>query len=380
MQVTIEKMVYGGAGLARSPEGVIFVPRSAPGDVVDVEVFERKKDYASARITSILEPSPDRQPPSCPNYLTAGCCHWQHIRYESQIRIKEAVLRETLQRTGNLHWDNPIPIAKGPDHHYRLRATFHVRGNQLGFMSERSNIVVPIRECHSLMPELNEFIPEGNRLLKGFEEVKEVHAICGPPVAASFDGRLIGLQCPRIRINDCEFEMHPDAFFQSNRFLLEGFMNEVLDQVGSNPGYVLDLFCGSGFFSIPVSRRAKEVLAVESSRVAVKLGKLNAKLNGAGNVTFVGRDVEDALKDAEVKPNVVLLNPPRAGCGKETALRIAKLAAEKIVYVSCNPSTFAREAAVFAGQGYELDRIALIDQFPNTYHIELVAGFKREIP
>ena len=157
-------------------------------------------------------------------------------------------------------------------------------------------------------------------------------------------------------------------------------MNEVLDQVGSNPGYVLDLFCGSGFFSIPVSRRAKEVLAVESSRVAVKLGKLNAKLNGAGNVTFVGRDVEDALKDAEVKPNVVLLNPPRAGCGKETALRIAKLAAEKIVYVSCNPSTFAREAAVFAGQGYELDRIALIDQFPNTYHIELVAGFKREIP
>ncbi len=345
---------------------------------MDVEVFDRKKDYASARIVSIVDPSPDRQSPSCPNYLTAGCCHWQHIRYERQVQIKEAVLRETLQRTGHLHWDRPIPIVKGPDAHYRLRATFHVRGNQLGFMRERSNTVVPIRECHSLVPDLNAFIPEGNQLLKGFAEVKEVHAVCGPPVVASFDGRLTGAENPRIRVNNCEFEMHPDAFFQSNQFLLEDFMNEVLDQVGPNPGYVLDLFSGSGFFSIPVSRRAKEVLSVEANRVAVKLGKLNANLNRARNVTFVGRDVEDALKDAEVKPDVVLLNPPRTGCGKETALRIARLAAEKIVYVSCNPSTFAGEAAVFVQQGYELERIAMVDQFPNTYHIELVAGFRRE--
>src|SRR5215831_5482354 len=155
MRVTIEKMVYGGAGLARTPDGVIFVPRSAPGDVLDVEVFERKKDYASARIISILEPSPDRQTPSCPNYETAGCCHWQHIRYERQLEIKEAVLRETLQRTGQTHWEGPISVIQGPDRHYRLRATFHVRGERLGFMRERSNVVVPILECHSLMPELN---------------------------------------------------------------------------------------------------------------------------------------------------------------------------------------------------------------------------------
>jgi 23S rRNA (uracil1939-C5)-methyltransferase len=377
MQVTIEKMVYGGAGLARTPDGVVFVPRSAPGDVLEVDVFDRKKDYASARITSIVEPSSDRQTPTCPNYDSAGCCHWQHIRYERQLEIKEDVLRETLQRTGHIQWEKPIKILRGPDLHYRLRATFHVRNRQLGFVRERSNLVVPIQECLSLTQELNEFIPKGNQLLKGFGDIQEVNAVCGPPVLASFDGRLTANENPQIRVNDCVFEMHPDAFFQSNRFLLAGFMNEVLDQVGSKPRHVLDLFCGSGFFSIPIARRATEVLGVESGRIAVRQGKLNAKLNEVSNVTFVGGDVEDAMKDANVKPDVVLLNPPRTGCGKETARRVAKLGAERIVYVSCNPSTFAREAAVLKENGYELDQLTMIDQFPNTYHIELVAGFRR---
>jgi 23S rRNA (uracil1939-C5)-methyltransferase len=375
MQVTIEKMVYGGAGLARTDQGVLFVPRTAPGDVVEVEIYDRKKDYSSARVTSIIQPSPDRQTPDCPNYESAGCCHWQHIRYDRQLQIKEAVLRETLQRAGRIAWDGPIQVISGPDRNYRLRATFHVRDRQVGFVRERSNTVVPIQECSSLVPELNAFIPEANRLLASFDAVEEIRAVSGPEVAATFDGRSTGMENPRIRVNDFVFDMHPDAFFQSNRFLLERFMNEVLDQAGATPKYVLDLYCGSGFFSIPVAKRAIELLGVESSRIAVREGRLNADLNGTENVQFVEREVETALKDADVKPDLVLLNPPRTGCGKQAAQTIAKMMVPRIVYVSCNPSTFAPEAAVFLKQGYKLERITMIDQFPNTYHIEMIAAF-----
>src|SRR5438552_704991 len=122
MQVKIEKMVYGGAGLARTPDGVIFVPRTAPGDVVEVEIFERKKDYSTARVTSLIAASPDRQTPDCPNYDTAGCCHWQHIQYSRQLATKEAVLRETLQRAGHIKWDGVIKVIASPvDRNYRLR-------------------------------------------------------------------------------------------------------------------------------------------------------------------------------------------------------------------------------------------------------------------
>jgi 23S rRNA (uracil1939-C5)-methyltransferase len=375
MQVTIEKMVYGGAGLARTDQGVLFVPRTAPGDVVEVEIYDRKKDYSSARVTSIIQPSPDRQTPDCPNYESAGCCHWQHIRYDRQLQIKEAVLRETLQRAGRIAWDGPIQVISGPDRNYRLRATFHVRDRQVGFVRERSSTVVPIQECSSLVPELNAFIPEANRLLASFDAVEEIRAVSGPEVAATFDGRSTGMENPRIRVNDFVFDMHPDAFFQSNRFLLERFMNEVLDQAGATPKYVLDLYCGSGFFSIPVAKRAIELLGVESSRIAVREGRLNADLNGTENVQFVEREVETALKDADVKPDLVLLNPPRTGCGKQAAQTIAKMMVPRIVYVSCNPSTFAPEAAVFLKQGYKLERITMIDQFPNTYHIEMIAAF-----
>ena len=375
MRVTIEKMVYGGAGLARTDQGVLFVPRTAPGDVVEVEIFNRKKDYSSARVTSIIQPSPDRQAPDCPNYDTAGCCHWQHIRYERQLQIKEAILRETLQRAGHIVWDGPIRVISGPDRNYRLRATFHVRNRRVGFVQERGNTVVPIQECSSLVNELNTFIPEANKLLATFNEVEEVRVVSGPAVAATFDGRSTGMANPRIRVNDFEFDMHPDAFFQSNRFLLQPFMNEVLDQAGAAPKYVLDLFCGSGFFSIPVAKRAIELLGVESSRIAVREARLNADLNATENVQFVEREVESALRNAEVKPDLLLLNPPRIGCGKQTAQLIAKMMVPRIVYVSCNPSTFAPEAAVLLKQGYKLERITMVDQFPNTYHIEMIATF-----
>jgi 23S rRNA (uracil1939-C5)-methyltransferase len=386
MRVQIEKLVYGGDGLARTDDGVVFVPRTAPGDVVDVEIVERKKDYALARVLQILEASSDRQAPYCPNYESAGCCHWQHIQYPRQLEFKEAILRETLWRAGRIEWADAIGRVSGPDRGDRIRATFHTRQNRLGFMRERSREVVPITECSALAPELNGFIPEANALLATSPELAgttEVRAIAGTDgaVAASFargafaDGAVEG-PLPRAEIQGLTFELHPDAFFQSNRFLAGPLIDTLLAEVAGSTGPACDLYCGAGFFSIPLARQGRRVIGVDSNRAAIRQARKNAQLNEAPDVEFVEQDLDRAIFDREWRPELVLVDPPRSGCGVRSAERIATWKAPRLIYISCNPSTFAREAAVFIKAGYRFERLTLVDQFPNTYHIETVARFE----
>ena len=374
MRLKIEKLIYGGAGLARTDQGVVFVPRTAPGDVVEAELVEKKKDYATGRLIEILEPSPDRQEPYCPNYATAGCCHWQHIRYDSQVAYKEAILRETFRRIGHFDWNGAIERLTGPDRNYRLRASFHVTKSHLGFIRENTNVIVPIRGCASLVPELNDFIGTVDP-----GPASEVHIISAPEIAASFvlnDGVIQRSGRATVHVNNFQYRVTADTFFQANRFLLGPMINEVLGQSGASPGNALDLYAGVGFFSIPLARVAKEVIAIESSRTAVRLAQENARINQTWQLRSVEGQVGATLRDAALQPNVVILDPPRAGCSVETANQIAGLKPDRIVYVSCNPATFAREAAVFIREGYELRCVTLVDQFPNTYHIELIASFE----
>ena len=377
MRLKIEKLVYGGAGLARTDQGVIFVPRSAPGDVVDVEIVGKKKDYATARIIELLEHSEDRQEPYCPNYESAGCCHWQHIRYDRQVDYKEAIIRETFHRVGHFDWNDTIHRVTGPDRNYRLRATFHVTNGRLGFMREHTNAVVPIRECASLVPELNQFIASPDAGAAG--AALEVHAVSAPEVVASFvlnDGTIQRSGRATIRVDEFHYRLTADTFFQANRFLLSAMITEILQQSGPSPGNVLELYAGVGFFSIPLARVAKEVIAIESNRMAVLLAQENARRNETWHLRSVEGHADATLRGTDLRPNVVVLDPPRSGCGEQTAAQIALLRPDRIVYVSCNPATFAREAATFRAKGYELRRVALVDQFPNTFHIELVASFE----
>jgi 23S rRNA (uracil1939-C5)-methyltransferase len=368
MQLKIEKVVYGGDGLARTDQGVVFVPRTAPGDVVEAEIVGRKKDYATARVTKLLEPSPDRQEPYCPNYETMGCCHWQHIRYEKQVDYKETIVRESLKRLGRLEWHGEIKRIIGLDRHYRLRATFHVTNGRLGFVDG------PIRACASLVPELNQFIPTVDA-----GTAVEIHALSAPEVVASFvlpDGQMKRSGHATIHVHELQYHVTADTFFQANRFLLSSFINEMLDQTGPQPGHVLELYAGAGFFSIPLARVAKEVIAIESNRAAVRQARENVTANKTWNLRFVEGQADTTL-GSELKPEVVVLDPPRAGCGVKTTERIAALKPRRIVYISCNPSTFARETAVLVKQNYALTRLTLVDQFPNTYHIETVGLFEK---
>jgi 23S rRNA (uracil1939-C5)-methyltransferase len=368
MRLTIEKLIYGGDGLARTENGVVFVPRTAAGDIVEAEIVDRKKDYSTARLTKILEPSPDRQEPYCPNYETEGCCHWQHIQYSKQVDYKEIVVRESLKRLGRIEWTGEIKRVTGPDRNYRLRATFHVFNGRLGFVNG------PIRECASLVPELNQFIPTVDA-----REAREVDALSAPEVVASYllnDGTVQRSGRATIHAAGFQYRVSADTFFQANRFLLEPFIHEVVEHVGPSPHHALELYSGAGFFSVPLARVAQEVIAIESSHSAVRQAQENARANKALNLRVAQGPVDATLQGSDLKPDVVVLDPPRAGCGVKTAERIARLKPQRIVYVSCNPSTFAREAAVFSKHDFELRQLTLIDQFPNTYHVETVALFE----
>ena len=416
MQLTIEKLVYGGSGLARTNQGVIFVPRSARGDVVDVEITEQKKDYGLGRITRVSVPSPDRRETTCPNYNTAGCCHWDHIQYERQLEYKECIIRESLNRIGHVPWDNPIARIPSPERAYRLRAVFHIVGNRLGFIQEHTSRVVPIKECTALAPLLNAFIS----VCPVFSALNQVHVVTTAApgnvenalsVTYVFSGELAGTtswervrdttfevneisaltirmgqnrlhferQAPIIEVGPYKYQLSSETFFQTNRFLLEPFIREVLDQAGPSPAHVLELFCGSGFFSIPLARRCGHVIGVEASPIAVKYARKNARLNQVPNIEFVPQSVEKLLETVtKLQADLVVLNPPRAGTGAKTVGRIAALKPAALVYISCNPATFAREAGTLSKSGYRLKRLTMVDQFPNTYHIEMVARFELE--
>jgi tRNA/tmRNA/rRNA uracil-C5-methylase (TrmA/RlmC/RlmD family) len=250
-----------------------------------------------------------------------------------------------------------------------------VRNRTIGFLEERSHTVVPVSSCAALTPGLNTFIPEANARLASTTiaaRIDEVRAIDGPPVLATAGPLRMGEGPARVTVNGVIFDLHPEAFFQSNRYLLDALLRHVI-QSTAGASRVLDLFCGSGFFTIPLSRAADSVVGIEADPVAVAQARLNAALNQADRVRFRCARVTGGVRTQSLQPDLVILNPPRGGCGRRVAERIAELRAERVVYVSCNPSTFAREAAVLLKRGYVLTRLTMVDQFPNTYHIELIA-------
>jgi 23S rRNA (uracil1939-C5)-methyltransferase len=395
-EVKIEKWVYGGAGLARTAEGVALVPFTMPGEAVRVEDVRRRAGVTEARAAEIVGKSPERIEPACAVFGRCGGCHYQMAPYEFQIEAKLAILREVFERVGKLMAPEAIRVVRGEPWGYRNRSQFHFGHHTLGYKMAGSDKVVDVEECPVSAPAVNaalkalraarrdrrfprflkqvELFTNGERTMvnvldteQGRGVAKGFFAWLAERIPGAADGELVYEACGE------KFRVSHRSFFQVNRFLIEPLVGCALE--GAEGDEALDLYAGVGLFTVPLARRTGRVTGVESDGSAAR--DLEFNLAAAGVTAEARRmQAEQYLEGLTKRPDFVLADPPRAGLGKRVVKELIRLRPPRLNIVSCDPATLARDAAALCGAGYEMEGMALIDLFPQTYHMETVARLR----
>jgi 23S rRNA (uracil1939-C5)-methyltransferase len=418
LEVTVEKGVYGGKGLARHEGQVLFVSRGLPGDRLRVRVGAVRPGYVEATPEAMLESSGDRRPSPCPYVPQCGGCAYQELSYPAQLRLKEAILRESLHRAGAA-WDGEIPVRGSPEEGWRTRASFHFGtvedALRLGLHEEGTRRVVDLGHCLQISSRMNrtaraihgalEARPDLWRRVRGMDlaessqgddlvvaletdlDTREAAALrfvgeaapalSGLVVVARHgrNRRYLGLQGdPHVHtaILGLTLRAHVRSFFQANRFLVEELVQSVVEATPGG-GTVLDLYAGVGLFSLSLAMRCERVLGVELNPTAVEDAAANARRAGLGTVRILQGDVRAGLLAWPSAPGErIVLDPPRSGAGAEVVRAVAARRPQCVVYVSCDPPTLGRDLATFAREGYRPDLVRAFDLFPDTFHLETV--------
>lgn len=387
LQLTVEKLVYGGHGLARDNGRVVLTPLVLPGEQIAVELV----DKLHARLLRIDQAAPERVPAPCPYFGTCGGCQYQHMPSDMQLGQKVAILREVLRRVGKFEAPEDIEVISGEPWQYRNRTQLQVRDGQIGYLRLGSHQLCPIDHCPISSPKLNEAIgalvalvrdrkwPSFISRVELFTNESEVQfnvLESGRPVARHFfewvAGKLPGYAPGAIEYpaGGSVFRVNPRSFFQVNRYLVDALVDAALD--GASGDFALDLYAGAGLFSIPLARRFGSVTAVESGASAVSDLKFNTERSGVP-VRAVRASAEEYLTGLETAPSFVLADPPREGLGKAAVKELIRVAPQRIHIVACDPATLARDLRPLLDAGYRLERMVLADLFPQTYHLETIA-------
>lgn len=408
-------MAFKSSGVGRKDGKTIFIPFTLPGDEVAVDVIKDKKTYFIGQVKEILVSSPHRIKPPCPSFGICGGCQWQHIDSSFQGKIKREILSETLKRLGKL---DPIPLIETipfpVPYGYRIRVQLKVKGKSIGYYQQGSHRVIDILHCPIAHPLVNQILsvlrdqrdylanaeeieinvspqegrgililhprssdlrwkPLVKQLLKNHPMLKGI-AVSGKRPWALLGDPSLGFTIP-LQLGERELFLRVSAGTFSQIFLEQNqqLIQTVLEWTNSNrDDRVLDLYAGAGNFTLPLAIHAGEVWGIEENETAIEDARFNAERNGIQNIHVIQGEVEKVLRNWNHRvPNQIVLDPPRAGC-KKIVDQIVRLAPEKIVYVSCDPATFARDLHLFHEKGYGLRRIRLIDMFPQTYHMEVV--------
>lgn len=390
-EVTIEKLVYGGEGLARIGTQAVFVPLAAPGDRLRVRIVTVERNFARAVIEEVLEAAPVRRTPPCPLFGVCGGCQLQHLDYAAQLAAKAEFVRESLRRLGGIEWAGEIKTCAADEFAYRSRAEIKVERNaqgqpRPGFFKASTHEICEVSDCPILLPSVNRelqrlhaeptLIPaDATRvyLTAGDDEVIVTPATGEDAKSSEVDALGTAHQC----IAGFNYEFGVRSFFQGNRLLVEALVKTV---VGDKQGELaVDLYAGVGLFSLPLASRFKQVCAVEGNRAAAQHGVENARANNVANVRYENVSVEAWLKykaAEQPRPDLVVLDPPRAGAGATVIERLAALAPPQLMYVSCDPATLARDLKMLVAYGYRLESVTAFDMFPQTFHVETVVEMR----
>jgi 23S rRNA (uracil1939-C5)-methyltransferase len=384
----VEKLVYGGEGLARLDGRVVFTPFVLPGERIRAEARQEKPGLVRAHTLEVLQPAAERVEAPCSYFGRCGGCHYQHAPYAYQLGLKRAILVEELRRLGKIEPPRHIDVISGEPWGYRNRAQLHIEENRLGFREGRSHTLCPIDHCPISSPKINEAIgarvamqrdqrwPRFVRTVEVFtdEQQVQVNVIDTERAVARrfFDwcAELIPGVVTGALDYEGRFRVSSNSFFQVNRFLHDELVKAALD--GLEGETALDLYAGVGLFSLPLALRFRRVMAVESGGGAVRDLQHNGERAGLTNLRSEQKTAEDFLTTLQKAPELVLLDPPRAGLGKVVVERLLALRPPRIAIVACDPSTLARDLALLLAGGYAMDRMTLVDLFPQTFHLETV--------
>ena len=379
LDVRIEKIVAGGHGLAFAEGLTLFVDLATVGDRVRARLREVKGKIAFAEIETVVEPAPARIAPPCPYVGRCGGCNFQQMTYPAQLEAKLGILRDCLHRIGKLDYEGEIPIIPSPQEFgYRLRAQWHIATaeREIGYYARDSRDLVAIEHCPILLPELDDVLQQVRQetdWAKVWFDKGAVDAAVGDEGSVSVYSPELGLEPNEIMLTTAgeKYRFAADVFFQGNRFLIDTLIGVAL---GNTSGYTaLDLYCGVGLFTVPMSRRFKRVTAVEEFGKAVDYARKNVGAAGLNNVEIVEGSVGKFLSGARGgEIDFALLDPPRSGTEKKTVLDLIRLRPKRVSYVSCDPSVLARDVRRFLDGGYEVDSITALDLFPQTHHVETV--------
>lgn len=384
-EVEIRTIAFGGEGVGRVGNKVIFVPFTAPGDTVRVGIREDRKRYLRGEPLEILHPGPGRTDPPCPYFTRCGGCDYQHLSYGEELSCKERQVREVFQRIGKI--PDPPVLAMVPSPmalHYRGKGVYHLRRGTdgrplLGFMDVRGGEVVNIPRCLLVEESINGAVQtfrEEIRLFPGrYREGRY------PFWSAGEKGEALPFPAIRRRVKGLVFQVPRDGFFQANLFLVDGLVDRVLE--GGSWGEVdsvLDGYCGCGLFSLFLSSRVAEVTGADTDGKAVHAARVNARAGGFHHLSFHEGTTEDVvrrcLRDGR-RFDAVLLDPPRGGCEASLLDIFSGEGFREILYVSCNPATQARDVRFLVDRGYVLSFLQPLDMFPRTKHVEVIARLTR---
>ncbi|AFA48665.1 23S rRNA (uracil(1939)-C(5))-methyltransferase RlmD [Acetobacterium woodii] len=433
-------ITHSGEGVGRLNNMIVFVDGGIPGDVVEIEIINVKKTYAQGKLLSIIESSPERVNPDCPYFNECGGCQILHMSYQGQLRAKSKMVKDALERIGGFK-EIPISPIIGMEEplRYRNKAQFKLDKNGMGFYAKKSHHLVHIEDClnqpdsaanviktvNNLVKELNlsiydertnkgyvrgvlqrtnlqgenmitliingkdlsqrQAIVEG--ILAGVPNVKSIYVNINREKGNVILGKksLCVHGAARLveKIGDLSFSISPNSFFQVNSKQTVKLYDKIKDLAAlTGTETIFDLYCGTGTIGLYLANKAKKVVGIESVGDAVLDARENAGLNQIENATFYQGRVEEEMmriiKEEALKPDLIILDPPRKGCEESLLSTINNMQTPRIIYVSCNPATLSRDMKIMTESGYTINEIQPIDLFPGTGHVETVVLMSRE--
>jgi len=373
--VEIDKNVYGGYGLGYYNDKAIFVTDAIKGDLLEVEITITKKNHYFGKINKIIKASDLRIEPTCENFNECGGCSYLNMEYNNEIEIKKSIILDQLRRIGKLA-KNEIPEIKAISDkrfNYRSHANIKCKNGEFGFFKRETNDFIKFKKegCALLHPKINELLSndEFKNKIPQLEELKIALDSKENIITSNDSNKTISEKIKNLTYNRDLFN-----FFQVNRFLRDSMIEEVLNHVkSSKKKSFIDIGSGVGFFTLQLAKFFKSGVGFEIDKESVSWAKKNSKLNSISNIKFLSKPSSQIHPQRDFA-EIIIVDPPRAGLDKKTRKTINSILPEQIIYISCNPSTFARDLSDFIKTGYKLNSLTFIDMFPGTYHIEIISN------